>query len=115
MTKNIATVTKELILANPTMKNADILIELRKVHPEKSSVACIAWYKSAMKPNTKTGKKQVPVVVEKTLEEQLLEVAVQIEALQIKQLELQEEFEAQQEDEEVALQAEIDAEETQEA
>ena len=84
---NIANTTKALILANPTMKNAEILVELRKVHPEKSSVACIAWYKSAMKPNTKTGKKQVQVELSK--EEQIEALKKQIQELTAKREELE--------------------------
>lgn len=54
MSKSIGQIARDLIAANPTMKNVDLLAMV-KAHPEypvqtgKTTVACIAWYKNAMK------------------------------------------------------------------
>jgi hypothetical protein len=103
---SIGKFAKNLIMTT-TLSNTEILAAVQKEFPAaKTSMACIAWYKSDLrKKNILNDKK----VVEKTLEEQLLEVAAQIEALQIKQLELQEQFEAEQEELLAAAEAETAA------
>ena len=45
----IARTTIQVILANPSMTAKAQLAEIRKVHPGRSSEACVAWYKVHIK------------------------------------------------------------------
>ena len=85
MTKSIGSVARGFIVANPTMKNEEILQLVKDVFPEaKTSLACIGWYKSKMKKEAKAA----PIV--RTIEM----VEAQIEELKL-ELEMMKEDEAQ--------------------
>jgi TolA-binding protein len=83
---SIGKFAKNLIMTT-TLSNTEILKKVQEAFPAaKTSMACIAWYKSDLrKKNILNDKK----VVEKTLEEQLFELVTQIEELELKKLELQ--------------------------
>jgi hypothetical protein len=90
---SIGKFAKNLIMTT-TLSNTEILKKVQEAFPAaKTSMACIAWYKSDLrKKNILNDKKAVA----KSTEEQLLEVAAQIEVLQLKQLELQEQLAAEE-------------------
>lgn len=47
---SIGKYARELIIANPAMKNEEIVAKVKAKFPEaKTSLACIAWYRSDLK------------------------------------------------------------------
>ena len=83
---SIGKFAKNLIMTT-TLSNTEILKKVQEAFPTaKTSMACIAWYKSDLrKKNILNDKK----VVEKTLDEQLFEVCAQLDELAKKKEELQ--------------------------
>jgi hypothetical protein len=56
---NIGNFARALILANPTMTNQEILLKIKEKHENaKTTMACIAWYKSDMRKNGLLEKKE---------------------------------------------------------
>jgi len=84
MTKTVSSVARELIKANPTMKNEDIakmVIESFAGEREvKTTAACIAWYKSKDKKDAKDNPvKEVRTVAK--IEEEIALLQMELEEL----------------------------------
>jgi hypothetical protein len=83
MTQSIGSFARNIIATRSELSNAQVLELVRAQFPSaKTSVACIAWYKSNMK---KTGYKVEKIVVERTLEiiqAELEDAQMRVELLQ---------------------------------
>lgn len=86
---SIGKTARELILANPTMKNDDILAKVKAQYPEaKTTYACIAWYKSDMRKKgilSPKGERTMEIVTD-----ELTKAKELVERLEFELLELQE-------------------------
>lgn len=52
----IGKVVKDMIIANPEMKNAEILVSIKESFPTaNTSYACIAWYRTKVRQEQKVG------------------------------------------------------------
>jgi len=83
MSNSIGSYARELISQNPGMSNQDIRDKvLEKFTEAKTSIACIAWYKSNMK---KTGYKAAesapPPRTLEVIEEEIVEAKLKLESL----------------------------------
>jgi len=96
MTQSIGSFARNIIATRNELSNAQVLELVKVQFPNaKTSIACIAWYKSNMK---KTGYKAVEVVIERTLEviqAELDEAKMKVELLEE---ELKDKEEEQKED-----------------
>jgi hypothetical protein len=83
MTQTIGSFAKNLILTT-NLTNTEILTEVNKQFPSgKTSMACIAWYKSDLRKKGQLAKRGTP---EPSLEEKILALESQLEALKAKQV-----------------------------
>lgn len=59
MTMNIGAYARALILSNSSMTNQQVLDKIKEKHADaKTTMACIAWYKSDMRKNGLLEKKE---------------------------------------------------------
>ena len=85
---SIGKFAQSLILENPEMSNQEILETVLETYPSaKTSMACIAWYKSDLRKKGVLAKRGAPVA---TIEEQIEALEAKLEALKAKQEEAQE-------------------------
>ena len=103
MTQSIGSFARNIIATRNELSNAQVLELVKVQFPNaKTSIACIAWYKSNMK---KTGFKVEAVVTERTLEVIQAEIAAKRDELEM----LEEELKIKQEETEDFEQAQLDA------
>lgn len=104
MTKSIGQTAREVILANPTLKNAELLTLVKEAHPEgKTTVACIAWYKNDLR---KKGITSLPSMEEAPRTSEVIQG--EIEMLQVELVETLEREAAEKVANAAAIQAEIE-------
>lgn len=86
-TSTIGAFAKNLILTT-SLSNAEILEKIQEAFPVgKTSIACIAWYKSALRNSGQLAKRGMP---EPTLGEKIAAPEAQIEALKANQPKVEE-------------------------
>jgi hypothetical protein len=95
MTKTIGDIACEVIVQNPGLKNKELLAKTLALAPAdaKTSEACIAWYKSAMKKNPVKyakylGAKTEEVETSASIDAEIEELRSKIELLEIRKQEL---------------------------
>jgi hypothetical protein len=84
MSKSIGSFAQDLILTTP-MSNQEILEAVRKEFPTgKTSMACIAWYKSDLRKKGKLEKRGAPKL---TVAEKIAALQAEIEVLEAQEQE----------------------------
>lgn len=82
---SIGKFTQSLILANPELTNTQILAKVLEVYPTaKTSMACIAWYKSDMR---KKGSLAPRAAQPASVEDQIKFLEARLAELKAKQVE----------------------------
>ena len=85
MDKSIGQTARELIVANPGKKNAELLEMVRQAHPGgKTTIACIAWYKNDLKKNAHKhanllASKEEPVRTSEVIQAEIDELMIELE------------------------------------
>jgi hypothetical protein len=84
---SIGKFARELILAQPELKNDDVLAKIKKNFPEaKTTYACVAWYKSDLRKKGLIAKRAARSV--EMVEAEIKQVEGRLEALEAELVEL---------------------------
>lgn len=76
---SIGSTVRQLVLENPELSNADILTKVKELFPQaKTTMACIAWYKSDMRKKGLIKPKNQPTLTSVNLEIETLQARLKV-------------------------------------